>query len=243
MVRENDTWYMFLEVLNSDTEQGDIGYATSRDGRDWSYQRIVLDEPFHISYPYVFEWEGTWYMLPETHKAEEVRLYEAVDFPEEWAYAGTVLDGRYADPSILHHEGKWWLFAAPHENNNHRLRLYYADALLGPWTEHPASPIVDWDANIARPGGRMIVYEDRIIRFAQDAEPVYGLQVYAFEITELTPTSYQETQIGVEAILAPGSSDWNSRLMHQVDAHPIGDGRWIACVDGRGTKQTFKLGW
>lgn len=52
MINHNGTWYMFMEVLNSLNRQGDIGLATSRDGRTWTYERIVLDEPFHLSYPF-----------------------------------------------------------------------------------------------------------------------------------------------------------------------------------------------
>jgi hypothetical protein len=242
IARENETWYMFLEVLNSTTDQGDIAYATSEDGRNWTYQQIVLDEPFHTTYPYVFEWQDEWYLVPETHMAEEIRLYRATDFPTEWSFAGVLLEGAFSDPSLLRFDDKWWLFTSPFEDSNHRLRLYYADELLGPWIEHPESPIVDWDANIARPGGRVLLHNGQIIRYAQDAVPRYGTQVYAFEITELTPTTYEEEQIGSEAIIAPGNYGWNARSMHHVDPHLTSDGQWIASVDGRGRRLVFEFG-
>lgn len=242
LAQENGTWYMFLEVLNADTEHGDIAYATSTDGRDWAYQQIVLDEPFHVTYPYVFEWQGEWYMLPETIEANEVRLYKAERFPTEWSYAGTLLEGALADSSILFYDDVWWLWTSPVENANYRMRLYYSTDLLGTWKEHPASPVVDWDANIARSGGRIIVHDGRIIRFAQDSFPSYGLQVYAIEVTELTPTSYHEQMIGDKALLSRSNRGWNSRTMHHVDPHQTTDGRWIASVDGRGRKRVFALG-
>jgi hypothetical protein len=242
MVRENETWHMFLEVLNEETNQGDIAYATSQDGLNWTYRQVVLDEPFHVTYPYVFDWQGEWYMIPETHEAGAVRLYKATDFPVAWYFADTLLEGKFSDPSVLRYDDRWWLFAAPHENHNHRLRLYYADELLGTWLEHPMSPIVDWNGNIARPGGRVLVYDGRIIRYAQDALPQYGTQVYAFEISELTLTSYREEQIGSQAIIGRGDEGWNSRGMHHLDPHPTENGEWIAAVDGRGRKLTFETG-
>src|SRR5262245_60427292 len=54
LVRADGRWHVFFEAFNAATGQGDIGWATSDDARRWSYQRIVLDEPFHLSYPYVF---------------------------------------------------------------------------------------------------------------------------------------------------------------------------------------------
>lgn len=55
----NDVLYMFYETKNSDTQQGDIGVAESRDrGATWQHLAVVLDEPWHLSYPFVFEHEG-----------------------------------------------------------------------------------------------------------------------------------------------------------------------------------------
>jgi beta-xylosidase len=242
IVRESETWYMFFEVFDTTTGQGDIAYATSEDGRKWTYQHIVLDEPFHLTYPYVFEWEGEWYMLPETYKAGDIRLYRAADFPEEWSYHGSLLEGIFADSSILRFDDKWWLFTSPQKDRDRRLRLYYADELLGPWTEHPDSPVVDWDGNSGRPGGRVVVYDGRAIRYAQDNYPNYGTQVYAFEITELTPTIYRDRQVGSRPIVAPEHRGWNSRGMHHVDPHPTEDGQWIAAVDGRGRRWVLSIG-
>src|SRR4051812_33273086 len=56
MLRENSLWHMFFEVLNDRNDRGEIGLATSPDGLTWQYRQIVLAEPFHLSYPYVFRW-------------------------------------------------------------------------------------------------------------------------------------------------------------------------------------------
>ncbi len=58
MVQRDGLWYMFFEVLNRDAARGQIGLAVSDDGLKWTYQQIVLTEPFHLSYPYLFEWDG-----------------------------------------------------------------------------------------------------------------------------------------------------------------------------------------
>ena len=139
------------------TNQGDIGLATSNDGLSWTYKQVVLDEPFHLSYPYVFKWKNDYYMLPESRQAKSVRLYKAVDFPTKWSFVGTLLNGSYGDPSIFRYAGRWWIFSETSPKRYDILRLYYADDLMGPWTEHPESPIIMGDANIARPGGRVLV--------------------------------------------------------------------------------------
>ncbi len=55
--------------MNARTKQGDIGLAVSGDGRTWTYRGIVLDEAFHLSFPYVFEWNGAVYLVPESATA------------------------------------------------------------------------------------------------------------------------------------------------------------------------------
>src|SRR5712692_8484557 len=84
MVRRVGAWYMFFEVLNQATDRGEIGLATSSDGLSWTYRQIVLAEPLHLSYPYVFEWQGEYYMVPETLAAQSVRLYRHETSPTRW---------------------------------------------------------------------------------------------------------------------------------------------------------------
>ena len=239
MVKEN-SWYMFFEVLNARTGQGDIGLAISNDGLNWVYDQIVLDEPFHLSYPYIFKWKNEYYMIPESYHAKSIRLYKAFDFPTQWLFVSTLVAGSdYVDSSIVHFNDKWWLFAALKTNDI--LYLYYANELMGPWTEHPMSPVVKGDANIARPGGRIIVLDGRIVRYAQDDDPNYGNQLRAFEITELTTKSYEEKEVYKSPILKASGSGWNSKGMHHMDPHQIGKNEWIACVDGHREKLVFGL--
>ncbi|MFM2305009.1 MAG: hypothetical protein RLZZ135_2421 [Cyanobacteriota bacterium] len=234
MIRVEPNWYMFFEVFNQQTQRGEIGLATSKDTVNWNYEQIVLAEPFHLSYPYVFSWMNEYYLIPESGHANAIRLYRATKFPLEWCFMGNLLEGWFLDTSVFHYGDKWWLLAETNpEFKYDTLRLYYADDLLGDWIEHPQSPIVQGNAHIARPAGRVVVTNDKIIRYSQDCKPEYGTQVRAFEIYELTTTSYREREMATEAILKPSGSGWNSTGMHHLDPHLRADGKWIACVDGR----------
>jgi hypothetical protein len=236
MIKVDSTWFMFFEVLNQQTRRGEIGLATSEDTVNWKYEKIVLAEPFHLSYPYVFEWMNEYYMIPESHQANSIRLYKASKFPTEWSFVGNIKSGAsFLDASIFRHADKWWLFTETNPQHNFdTLRLYYADELLGSWIEHPKSPIISGNAHIARPGGRVLVMNDKIIRYTQDCQPDYGTQLRAFEITELTTTSYQEREINQNLVLKPTGVGWNGAGMHHIDPHLLHEEQWIACVDGRG---------
>lgn len=231
MVREGGTWYMFFETLVKATNKGVICLATSTNALSWTYQRVVLEEHFHLSYPYVFAWDGIYYMIPETAETSTVRLYTAGEFPSGWTFKAELLKGRHRDPSIFHHAGKWWMFSETSPDNSGTLSLHLADNLTGPWSEHPKSPIIQDNQHITRPAGRVVQIDGRFYRLAQDTFPDYGIQIFAFEITELTPTAYSEAQVGNGPILKGKKSGFLGDRIHHMDAHRLADNEWIAAID------------
>lgn len=234
MLAVGKSWFMFFELTNMFNNKGEIALATSRDGFAWKFEQIVLSESFHMSYPYVFEWRGDFYMVPETGRNKSVRLYKADRFPTDWTCVATLLQGsRFADTSLFRFDDRWWLFTdAGADARSPMLRLYFADELLGPWKEHPSSPLANGDSHGSRPGGRVTVIDGTPYRFAQYGYPVYGTELRAFEIYELSTTNYGEKQVGDKPILGPGTDSWNRHGMHHIDPHQLADGSWLACVDG-----------
>jgi hypothetical protein len=238
MVKENGLWYMFFEVMNANTNKGDIGLAVSQDGFRWKYKQIVLEESFHLSYPYVFKWNGDYYMVPESCQVYAVTLYKAVEFPTKWVIVKTLLNGNYFDSSLLYYDKRWWIFTSDRDDILH---LFFSDDLMGCWQEHPKSPIIRGNGHIARPGGRILLSKNKVFRFTQDCEPKYGYQVRAFEITELTPERYTEQEVSDNPILKPTGKGWNAERMHHIDLHEIGTNQWQACVDGIGGSWKFRI--
>lgn len=182
----NGKWFMFFEVLNTDTDEGDIGMAWSNDPitDGWHYQEIVLDEDYHLSYPFVFHWQGNYYMVPESHQNKSVRLYKAsaADFPHKWTFVKTLLTGKpFIDPSPLFHNGVWYIFTYVKAKSS--LLLYYSTSPNieeCEWRLHPASPLYTNNDKYARPGGRPFVYrmpvdEDGVAdRILSRSSPNYG---------------------------------------------------------------------
>lgn len=231
VVVKDSTFFMFFEVVEAENRQGAIALATSANGTAWRYDRVVIDEDFHLSYPYVFEWNGEHYLVPESHEDLSVRLYRATTFPSAWEYQGDLIRGyHFADPSVVRYHERWWLFVGTREND--ALNLYYADSLAGPWVQHPLSPVVKGDRNRARPAGRLLVLGDTLFRFAQDDDPTYGSAVSAYRILELSPTAYREEIVAGQPVVGASGTGWNTKGMHQVDPFLQRNGRWWAAVDG-----------
>jgi hypothetical protein len=76
------------------------------------------------------------------------------------------------------------------------------------------------------------MFDGTIIRYTQDCCPEYGTRVRAFQITELTTTSYHEEAIDLPSVIQAGETRWNESGMHHVDPHLTSTQEWIACVDG-----------
>jgi hypothetical protein len=231
LIWEREREWMFFEIKNRLTRRGEVGLA-SFEGGSWTYRGSVLREPFHLSYPYVFEWGGTYFMTPEALEPNTVRLYRSDQFPGRWTHQADLIAGEFADPSLLRFDDRWWMFVCSEPFRNDLLRLFHADHLEGPWYEHPRSPIVVDDPRRARPAGRIIIWDDRVIRFAQDCVPTYGMSVRAFEITELSRRCYREVECPSNPILTGSGAGWNRGGMHHIDSHRTDNGDWIASVDG-----------
>jgi hypothetical protein len=231
MIPSGDDWYMFFEVMNAKTGKGDIGLATSKNGHQWRYQQIVLSESFHLSYPYVFQVNGEYFMIPESYQADSMRLYRAEQFPFRWSHVKTLLEGPWVDSSIFFFQDRWWIFTNPIAPENQVLELFYADSLFGPWQRHPMSPLIKNNNRWARLGGRIVFVDNKPIRFTQDCYPRYGTRIRAFEVSVLTASDYSERELEYSPILVAGEEFWRQEGMHHIDAHLI-DGKWRACVDG-----------
>ena len=233
LVREKGHYYLFFEALGVDN--GVISLASSKDGHRWIYRGIVLEEPFHLSYPCVFQWQDDYYMIPESIAVNSIRLYRATEFPVGWRFVETIIADRpLVDPTVLVHNGILCLFAASRDNGD--LRLFFADRPEGPWQEHPESPVIRNNGRDARPAGNILNTGSRLIRFAQDSQAhgeKYGKAVRGFEILKLTVDEYRERPLAENPLLKESGNGWNATGMHHISTSETASGRWMAAVDGK----------
>ena len=161
---------------------------------------MVLEEPYHLSFPFVFEHDGEIYMVPETANDRSVKLYKATSFPTGWIEVKVLLaDVVAVDTVVFRHGSLWWMLTTIQGEgpglNNAELHAFYADDLLGKWTGHELNPIV-MDARKGRNGGFIRDGSGKPCRVAQvPGFTFYGAASAVYEIEELSPTSYRESLI------------------------------------------------
>jgi hypothetical protein len=197
----DDTYYIFFEEYLFAKKTGHISLIEMQQSGKYSEPVKVLEEPFHLSYPQIFEHNGTLFMIPETQSAHRINLYECTGFPTEWKHKKTLIDSVDAvDSTILFHNNTWWLFtniAQPEGTTEFKeLFLYYSDNLLSDnWNSHPLNPVMS-DVRRARSGGKILKENDKLYRPSQWSIGGYGYGIKFNEIVTLTENDYQEREIG-----------------------------------------------
>ncbi|WP_435156761.1 glucosamine inositolphosphorylceramide transferase family protein [Haladaptatus sp. DFWS20] len=257
---EDGSYHLFFELLVAD-EYGKIGHAISQDGRQWDYNQIVLDPGYHLSFPYVFKWDGEYYMSPEDGRDpnDVINLYRATDFPTGWEKVVEMNAPTYGenDHVLFRWQDRWWLLVGNNKSDGQlrgELYLYYSDELVSDsWTPHSENPVVTGRKTAVRPAGRPIVRDDYVLVFLQDITVEYGNQVWAYQITDLSPSTYVDTPAMDKPVVTGTawtekfgladradnylpislSKDWNADRMHQFDPWYVGDS-WLCAVDGYG---------
>ena len=193
--RESKT-YLFFEEFLYKTGLGRIACVEIGNDGNISKPGIILEKPYHLSYPFVFEYGGEMYMIPETAQNRTIEIYHCARFPDQWEHHKTIMqDLRAADSTLIEHDGLWWLFvniAGEGGSTWDELHLFYADEPLSDhWTPHPLNPIVS-DVRSARPAGRIFGRDDGLVRPSQDSSIRYGYALNLNRITKLTANEYEE---------------------------------------------------
>jgi hypothetical protein len=186
----DDRLHIFVERFDYRDRHGVIELIVYDATLNPILRRDVLAEPWHLSYPFVFEADGEIWMLPEAHRSGGLTLYRAAEFPGRWERAAAIeLDGIAIDATPCFHDGLWWLFYTTAGNGLSRiahLHAAHAERLTGPWRPHPANPV--WrDPASARPGGTPLFVDGRILLPVQDCSRTYGGGLRMLTIDRLSP--------------------------------------------------------
>lgn len=208
---KNGKIFIFIEEFIFRKNKGHIAMLElDKDGKLVRIEKI-LENKYHMSYPFLYEYNNSYYMIPETHENRTVQLYTCVEFPVKWHFVMNLMENIAAmDTTLLFHNNKWWLFTAVNESSNFpdfvELFLFYStDLFTTEWMPHPGNPIVS-DVRNARPAGSIFMHENKIYRPSQDCSGRYGSAYNLNQIIELSETAYEEV------LISKTKADWEPGL-------------------------------
>jgi hypothetical protein len=212
IVKHDDSYYVFVEEYRYKKKRGIISVLEIDEKGNYSEPTSVLEKNYHLSYPFVFEWNGKFYLVPESAENRTIDLYECVEFPVKWKFKMSLMENiKAVDTTLWFDDNKWWLFTGMIENEGAfpqvGLFLFVSDNLFThEWRPHPLNPIVE-DVKNARPAGRIFRKDGKTYRPSQDCSKGYGYGFYLNEIITLSETEYKEAKV---CAVKP---DWDKKVL------------------------------
>ena len=202
VVTKNDKTICYVEDYCYVQKKACITAIEFINGQNYSILGPVIEEPFHMSFPFLFEYQQELYMVPETAQSNSVRLYKCVDFPLKWEYQKDILSNvSVVDSMIFNFDGKWWLLCnmgigGQSDRSSTLMAFYSENPLSDDWTAHELNPL-SFDSNISRNGGILDANSRYPIRSRQrQGFNLYGESLTLAKIKDLAPVSFSEEEIG-----------------------------------------------
>ena len=199
-VKKGDKFFVFIEEYLERKKKGHISVIEIDRQGAWSAPKKVLERDYHLAYPFIFEWQDEYYMIPETSSNRTLELYRSVSFPHQWELEKVLMtDVNAVDATLAEMQGRWWLFVNMAEvegnvKNWDELYLFHSASPLGPWEPHARNPVKS-DVRRSRPAGRIFSRKDHLYRPSQDCSVRYGYAISINQILRISPTEYVEKEV------------------------------------------------
>jgi len=224
-IKSGENYYVFIEEYPYQTAKGHISVIELDRKGVVSGPRKVLERDYHLSYPFVFMWNGEYYMVPESAANKTVELYRAKTFPFVWELEKVLMtDVRAKDATLAEIDGTWWMFVSISEQSiPDELYLFSALSPLGPWTPHKRNPVKS-DVRGSRPAGALFEWNGEVYRPAQDSSGRYGYAISINRVTQLDHEGFREEQ--VSSILP----NWSKELLATHTISIAGDLTVVDCL-------------
>ncbi len=200
IIYKDNQYYVFIEEFLFKSKKGHIALIIIDEKGHYSKPVTVLERPYHLSYPFVFQWNTNYYMIPESSSNRTIEIYKCIKFPDQWEFHKNLMTNINAsDATLFNYHGKWWLFANVVENEGasswDELFLFYADNPLScDWVPHPKNPVIS-DVRKSRPAGKIFEHNGNVYRPSQNSSGRYGHGIKINRITVFNESEYQETEI------------------------------------------------
>lgn len=228
VVAESQYYYVFVEEFIYSANRAHLSLLQlDGDGKLIKTERII-ERSYHMSYPFVFKKDGTYYMIPETNQNQTIELYKSNNFPFGWTFERNLMQNICAtDTTLFHYDNQWWMFTTIDQTGgisscSTELFLFFTDdPIRGEWKSHPLNPVIS-DESRARCAGRLFIENGKIYRPSQDCSVRYGRGLNINQVTKLNDHEYNEVLINE---IKP---DWDPKLK---GVHTINSDKALTIID------------
>jgi len=155
-------------------------------------KKIISDQPYHQSYPFILRDGDNIYVIPEASQSGNLYLYKYDRIKQMLIDKRLLICEPLLDSTFFYFDSYWWLFATKNgKDSNRNLYLYYSESLNELFKPAIKQPIIS-DLNNARPGGCIINSGSDKYRIVQKCEQSYGEAIRICKVNQLCKDKYVE---------------------------------------------------
>ncbi len=192
-IEKDGKLYLFYEEYLKDKEYALLKCSVYDTELNRTDDRVILDDGTHKSFPFVFQFEGKIYLMPESGAIKKLEIYECIDFPFIWGNERTILNFACSDAIIKKFENSWLLFYTKSNqiDENEILYLKSSSNLFNNW-ENETERIITKNFLNSRNAGAIQQIDDKYFRFAQNCSTNYGANIVIQQIFNSEYETYVE---------------------------------------------------
>jgi hypothetical protein len=152
--------------------------------------KTIIDEGKHFSFPNFFEFDNTYYLIPETYSKGNLSLYICDKFPFEWREDVVILHEACVDTTLYYYNNLWYLFYCKIGHKNKLFMRVNKDLKFG-WDNCLEKLVADDPFNCQN-GGRIIEINKELFRVSQNCKNYYGESIVVNKVKIINDNRYEE---------------------------------------------------
>ena len=196
-INYNGRTIVYVEDYDFNVNKGKIS-AYEIFPKEYKEIGVAIEEEFHLSYPFLHQTNEGLFIIPESHKSKDIRIYKCIEFPLKWKLHKILMSNISAvDTNVLKFNNKYWLFtsldSSKLDEHSSELHIFYADKIDSTsWVPHSLNPVI-FDSKKARNAGMIYSKGSQLYRvFQQQDFNKYGAALGISKIQSITEDNYEE---------------------------------------------------
>ena len=235
--KANNTNYLFF------VDKGAIKCCSINKDMEISPPTTVLNQPYDLSSPCIFEYKEEIYMIPEVSKGN-LEIYKSLDFPTKWELHKVIGQNlKIHNPIIYKHKETWFLFSTiqTYRNADYKtegvqgvstsaddgLLILYSDNPLNNWSVHPECKNGYAYYPESRNAGNIFSLNNKLIRPIQQTNPIKPESGYSIGFKEINLNKETYTEKTLNKDILP---EWYDNLS---GTHTFNFNKDFIVIDGK----------